>query len=89
MAKIEVRKAGEEELKKLGARSWPIWTCPASRFPWHYDEKETCYILEGQVTVSAGQQKVSFGPGDIVVFPQGLDVVWDVSQPVKKHYKFG
>jgi hypothetical protein len=89
MAKIEVRKATEQELNRLGCKGWPIWTCEVSKFDWHYDEKETCYVLEGQVTVTAKGQTVSFGPGDIVTFPQGLDCVWDVSAPVKKHYKFG
>jgi hypothetical protein len=97
MAKIEVHKATEAELKKLGCKNWPIWTCGVSTFPWHYDEKETCYILAGKVTVTvqsdspqAGAgQTVSFGPGDLVIFPQGLDVTWDVSEPVRKHYRFG
>ena len=32
---------------------------------------------------------VEFGPGDLVTFPEGLDCVWKISKPVKKHYKFG
>jgi len=89
MAKIEVRKATSEELQHLSCKGWPIWTCDVSRFDWHYDQKETCYILEGRVTVTVGGQTIAFGPGDIVVFPQGLDCVWDVTAPVRKHYKFG
>ena len=89
MAKIEVHQATEEELKKLGAKGWPIWSCGVSKFPWHYEDKETCYLLAGKVTVTAGNEKVSFGRGDLVVFPQGLDVTWDVTEPVRKHYKFG
>ena len=86
---IEVRKATEAEIKKLGAKQWPIWECEPSTFDYHYDDKETCLILEGQVTVEAPEQKVSFGPGDLVVFPKGLSCKWIVSQAVKKHYKFG
>ena len=86
---IEVHKATEAEIKKLGAKKWPIWECEPSTFDYHYDEKETCLILEGQVTVEAPEQKVSFGPGDLVVFPKGLSCKWIVSQAVKKHYKFG
>ena len=89
MSKIEVRKPSDEEVERMGITGWPIWTCEPSKFDWHYDQKETCLILEGQVTVTAGEEKVSFGPGDLVVFPQGLDCVWDVTAGVKKHYKFG
>ena len=37
----------EERLAELNVRQWPIWTCEPSEFPWSYDERETCYILEG------------------------------------------
>ena len=87
--KIEVRKATEEEVKKLGAKSWPVWECEPSDFDWHYDDKETCVILEGQVTIEAKDQKVSFGAGDLIVFPKGLDCKWKVTKAVRKHYKFG
>ena len=87
--KIEVRKPTAEELKTLGVLGWPTWTCAPSTFDWSYSEPETCYLLEGQVTVEAGGQSVSFGKGDLVVFPQGLSCAWKVSQPVRKHYRFG
>jgi len=85
--KIQVRKPTEAE--KKSASQWPIWTKEASSFPWHYDEPETCLILEGQVKVEAGKDVVSFGAGDWVVFPQGLDCTWHIAQPVRKHYRFG
>jgi len=84
---IIVRKPTAAD-KKTSA-TWPIWTKEASSFPWHYDDQETCYILEGAVTVQAGPDQVSFGAGDWVVFPKGLDCTWNVKQPVRKHYKFG
>jgi uncharacterized cupin superfamily protein len=87
--KIEVRKPTQQELNSLGVSSWPIWTCGVSTFDWHYDETETCYLLEGRVTVEAGGKSVSFGKGDLVVFPQGLSCVWKVAEPVRKHYRFG
>ncbi len=84
---IEVRKPTPEEVAAM--KQCPIWEKEPSEFPWHYDEKETCLILEGEVTVEAGEQTVSFGPGDYVVFPEGLDCVWKVRRAVRKHYKFG
>jgi uncharacterized cupin superfamily protein len=84
---IEVRKPTPQEAAQMQA--CPTWEKEPSEFPWHYDEKETCLILEGEVTVEAPGQTVSFGPGDYVVFPEGLDCLWKVHKPVRKHYKFG
>ena len=89
MATISVTRPSEHALMELGVKNWPIWTCDVSRFNWHYDQKETCYLLEGRVTVTAGGDEVSFGAGDLVILPEGLDCVWDVKAPVKKHYQFG
>ena len=88
MSQIKVTRPTEETLEKMQVKTWPIWTCDVSKFDWHYDQQETCYLLAGRVTVAAGDEQVSFGPGDMVVFPVGLDCVWDVSEPVRKHYKF-
>jgi hypothetical protein len=87
--KIEVRKPTVEELKSLDVLNWPTWICGVSTFDWSYSDQETCYVLEGRVTVEAGGQSVSFGKGDFVVFPQGLKCVWKVTEPVRKHYRFG
>jgi uncharacterized protein len=84
---IEVRKPTEEERREM--EHSPTWTSEVKEFPWHYDDKETCLIVEGEVTIKAAEQEVSFGPGDYVIFPQGLDCTWNVKKPVLKHYKFG
>ena len=84
---IEVRKPTDREREEAG--NWPIWEKEPSTFDWHYDRKETCLLLEGKVTVEAEGQAVSFGEGDLVMFPQGLSCVWKISETVKKHYKFG
>ena len=85
--KVIVRKPTETEINEM--KTCPIWTCEVKTFPWHYDDQETCLIIEGDVTVSAEGKEVSFGPGDLVIFPVGLDCEWQVKTPVKKHYKFG
>ncbi len=86
-AAIEVRRPTEAEIAAM--TRWPTWSCEVSTFDWEYDERETCYILEGRVTVRTPDGTVSFGPGDRVVFPKGLRCVWEVSAPVRKHYQFG
>ncbi len=87
--KITVEKPAEKKLKDLGVKGWPIWTKEPSTFDWHYDEKEVCYFLEGDVTVKTKDGETSFGKGDLVTFPQGLDCVWHVKKAVRKHYQFG
>ena len=87
--KIEVRKPEQSELEEKGILSWPIWTCEPSEFDWSYGEMETCFILEGKVTVQTDEGSVTFGKGDLVIFPEGLSCVWRVEEAVRKHYKFG
>ncbi|KAG2402117.1 uncharacterized protein LOC124823728 [Vigna umbellata] len=87
--KIE-RNPPESKLSQLGVRKWPKWGCPPSKFPWTYEAKETCYLLEGKVKVfpSGSNESVEIAAGDLVVFPKGMSCTWDVSVGVDKHYKF-
>lgn len=87
--RIRVERPIEDRLKALGVKGWPIWTKERSTFDWVYDETETCYFLEGEVTVMTGQGRVTLKPGDLVTFPKGLACTWQVTQPVRKHYRFG
>ena len=84
---VIVKKPSEEEAAVC--KVWPIWKCEPSTFDWAYTEKETCLLLEGKVTVSDGTNSVNFGAGDLVVFPQDLECVWNVQEAVTKHYNFG
>jgi len=87
---IEIKKATAEDLEKLGVINWPIWKKEVSVFGWEYDEKETCYIINGEVEViPENGNAVSFGKGDLVVFKKGLKCTWKVKNAVEKHYKFG
>jgi len=90
MDEIRLERPEPEKLKKMGVFGWPIWEKEVSKFPWHYDERETCYILEGKIRVTPkGGKAVEIGPGDLVTFPEGMDCVWEVTKPVRKHYSFG
>ena len=61
-----------------------IWTKEVSVFPWEYDATETCYVLEGEVTVTTAEGEAgAFGPGDLVTFPRGLTCTWDVRKPIR------
>jgi len=91
MADIKViHKPDAGQLDALGVSSWGIWTREISKFPWTYDEPETCYFLEGDVIVTpAGRRPVRIGQGDLVTFPAGMSCTWDIRVPVRKHYRFG
>jgi uncharacterized cupin superfamily protein len=85
---IEVRKPTPDEEQDM--KTCPVWEKEPSSFPWHYDEKETCLIIDGLVEVVADSgEAVEFGKGDYVVFPQGMDCIWNVKEKVSKHYRFG
>lgn len=85
-----IHTPSESHLQQLGVSDWPIWEKEVSDFPWHYDEREVCYLLEGEVEVTPeGGDTVRFGKGDLVTFPAGMSCHWNITHPVRKHYRFG
>ena len=84
-----VEKPDEKKLKEIGVKGWPMWTKEPSVFEWHYDDTETCFLLEGDVVVKTAEGSVMFGKGDLVTFSKGLDCTWHVKKAVRKHYRFG
>lgn len=86
---VKESKPGKERLAELGVSQWPIWSKETSTFPWTYDSEETCYFLEGEVTVTPdGGSPLRMEAGDLVTFPAGLSCTWEIHQPVRKHYRF-
>lgn len=77
-------------LEALGVFNWPIWSCEVSDFPWHYDQREVCYLLEGKVVVTPEDgAPLELEAGDLVVFPAGMSCQWEVEKAVRKHYRLG
>lgn len=91
MAEIKIEnEPADERLEELGVLGWPIWGSKVAKFPWTYDEVETCYILEGDVIVTPdGGEPVRVTKGQLVTFPAGMSCTWDVRVPIRKHYRFG
>lgn len=85
------QQPSQERLEQLGVEQWPLWSCEVSQFPWQYDEREVCYLLEGEVLVTpdGDDVPVEISAGDLVVFPAGLSCRWEVLQPVRKRYRLG
>lgn len=81
------RNPPEDKLNELGVYDWDVWQKGESEFTWTYYIEETCYLLEGEVTVTPDDgEPVQFGAGDMVVFPADLSCTWKITKPVKKHY---
>ncbi|ROH86871.1 DUF861 domain-containing protein [Pseudomethylobacillus aquaticus] len=80
-----------ERLAELGVSKWPTWTKEVSVFPFEFNARETAYILEGECTLTPtdGSAAINFKAGDLLVFPAGLEVTWEVKKTLKKHYKHG
>lgn len=91
MSEISVEhNASPAKLDVIGVYDWPIWTKEVSTFPWKYDQKETCYFLDGEVIVTPeGGNPVRMGAGDLVIFPAGMACTWQILEAVEKHYNFG
>lgn len=86
---ITVERPSENKIRALNIKRWPIWKKEKSEFNWKYEERETCYVLEGEVAVITSEGIVTFGVGDLVTFPKGMECVWQIKKPVLKHYHFG
>ena len=84
------QKPSRERLEQVGVFSWPIWSCEVAQFPFSYDQREVCYLLEGEVVVTPDNgAPLEIEAGDLVIFPAGMNCQWDVLKPVQKHYRLG
>ncbi|MEA3412981.1 MAG: cupin domain-containing protein [Pseudomonadota bacterium] len=84
------RNPSPAKLEVMGVYDWPVWEKGASTFDWRYDTRETCYFVEGEVSVTpVGEAPVRLVAGDLVTFPEGMQCTWQILQPVVKHYSLG
>ena len=75
---------------QYGIKNWPIWECEPSIFKWYYNEKEICFLIEGEanITTESGES-YSIKSGDLVEFPEGLSCEWQIIKSIKKHFRIG
>jgi len=86
---IRITRPTEEELQRLDVSSWSVWEKEQSIFPWVYGTEETAYFLEGKVKVTTKAGKIyNIEKGDFVVFPVGLECMWEIIEPVTKRYNY-
>ena len=80
-----VARAAELSRSADGTAFTVVWECTAGKFDWTYHLDETIYITEGSVILSdAGNPPRRLGPGDVVFFPKGSQVSWEVTGRVRK-----
>ncbi len=84
---IQIKKLSNSDISKMGISNWPIWEKEISKFEWTYDEEEQFYLIEGKVSIIAGEKEYEILPGDFVTCPKGLDCNWEIKENVKKHYQ--
>lgn len=79
---------GQTRLEAMGVSKWPTWQKEVSVFDWTFPEQEIAYILEGECVITPTEgDAVTFGKGDLVTFPAGITVNWEVKKPLRKHYQ--
>lgn len=90
MQKISIEhQASPAKLEILGVDIWPVWRKEVSRFDWHYDREEVCYILDGEAIITTSEgETVTITRGDLVHFPAGMACEWEVTEAMEKHYIF-
>lgn len=71
----------------LSAGICEIWSAAPVEFDYDND-CAVCYMLEGTVVLSEGDERYAFEPGDVVFIPQqeGLRVLWDTPSYGKFFY---
>ena len=88
MAKVIIQRLTSQEIEERQIKKWPIWEKEVSRFDHSYKGDEECLFLEGDVVIETKESNYTISPGDFVIFQDGLQCVWDIKRPVKKHYNF-
>ena len=83
---VIIRNPTQEEINE--ASLWKTWTKGISVFDMNYEQRERCWILEGEVKVRAEGNNYFFKGGDYVIFRKGLKATWIIKSPVKKKYIF-
>ena len=77
------------KLDAMHVDSWANWSKEVSRFEWHYDQAELCYILEGEAVITPdGGEAITIQRGDLVQFPAGMSCTWQITEAMEKHYIF-
>jgi len=79
-------KAKYQELISVGAMRAGFLEIEDSRFDWEIQDEEISYVIEGSVSIIVEGMTFKANPGDVLHFPLGTKVVWDVAGNTKLFY---
>lgn len=83
---VAVETITADEASSRGIFDWPVSRRGVSRYAWHYDATEVCYLTAGRARIETEDGTIEIEDGDLVTLPSGLDCTWDIREPVAKHY---
>ena len=75
---------------QYGIKNWPIWECEPRNFAWSYNEREICFIIEGEAYIKTEEgERYFIKSGDLIEFPAGFSCEWQIIKSIKKHFRLG
>ncbi len=86
--RIEIEQPDHDELEEAGVFDWPVREHDEDKFDWYFEKTEHCYIIEGVADIVSEFDTIMVKPGDYLIFPAGLECVWDVRSKIRAHYSF-
>jgi len=84
---IVVETLSPDEARERGILGWPVSKRDVSRFTWHYDATEICYLVAGHARIETEDGNIEVESGDFVRLPAGLECTWDIRERLVKHYQ--
>ena len=85
---ITVQKPDAKFLNNIEIFKKPIWEHHPANFNWKYNEKESCYLIDGEAIIITPFESLTISKGDFVIFPKGLKCTWKILKTIRKHYYF-
>lgn len=65
-----------EQSPRLGAG---LMEMESTTFPWTLNYDEMDYVIEGELSILIGGEKVTAGPGEVIYIPKGSSIQFSVS----------
>ena len=71
----------------LGKSPPPIqWSCDVGKYEFLFDYDEFVYLIRGRVVVTDGDKTYVLEAGDTAHFPQGVTVIWEITERMTKYF---
>lgn len=72
-----------EESPRLGCG---LMEMEATTFDWHLDYDEIDYVIEGELSIIINGDKVTAGPGEVILIPKGSSIKFSVPEKARFLY---